>query len=118
MELSHAFPVRSMVFDEPNLVSHAGLALAMGLATRAGLIELSDRQLTVPGGRSRRRVEGICAGPGPAPTPSRTWRCWGTAAAIIARLETGLILQSHLCLLVAGLVVALAGALLVSSSPG
>ena len=39
-----------MVFDEPNLVSHAGLVPAMGLATRAGLIELADRRLTVPGG--------------------------------------------------------------------
>ena len=50
MQLSHVFPVRSMVFDEPNLVSHAGLVPAMGLATRAGLIELPDRHLTVPGG--------------------------------------------------------------------
>ncbi len=50
MQLSHAFPVRSAVFDEPNLVSHAGLVPAMGLAARAGLIELADRQLTVPGG--------------------------------------------------------------------
>jgi len=50
MQLSHAFPVRSVVFDEPNLVSHAGLVPAMGLATRAGLIELADRQLTMPGG--------------------------------------------------------------------
>jgi hypothetical protein len=39
-----------MVFDEPNLVSHAGLVPAMGLAARAGLIELADRHLTVPGG--------------------------------------------------------------------
>ena len=50
MQLSHAVPVRSAVFDEPNLVSHAGLVPAMGLAARAGLIELADRQLTVPGG--------------------------------------------------------------------
>ena len=39
-----------MVFDEPNLVSHAGLMPALGLATGAGLIELTDRRLTVPGG--------------------------------------------------------------------
>jgi len=39
-----------MVFDEPNLVSHAGLVPAMGLAERAGLIDLADRHLTVPGG--------------------------------------------------------------------
>ena len=41
-----------MVFDEPNLVSHAGLVPAMGLAGRVGLIELTDRQLTVAGADS------------------------------------------------------------------
>ena len=50
MQLSHVFPVRSMVFDEPNLVSHAGLVPAMAMAGKAGLIELTDRHLTVPGG--------------------------------------------------------------------
>ena len=50
MRLSHGVPVRSAVFDEPNLVSHAGLVPAMGLAARAGLIELTDRHLTVSGG--------------------------------------------------------------------
>ena len=50
MQLSHAFPVRSMVLDELNLVSHAGLVPAMSLAARAGLIELTDRHLSVPGG--------------------------------------------------------------------
>ena len=65
MQLSHVFPVRSMVFDEPNLVSHAGLVPAMAMAGKAGLIELADRHLTVawragPCGR----VEGICAGRG------------------------------------------------------
>jgi hypothetical protein len=50
MGLSHCVPVRTAVFDERNLVSHAGLVAAMGLATRAGLIELTDHHLTVPGG--------------------------------------------------------------------
>src|SRR4051794_18007716 len=50
MQLSHAFPVRSMVFDDPNLVSHAGLVPAMAITERAGLIELADRHLTVAGG--------------------------------------------------------------------
>ena len=50
MQLSHVFPVRSMVFDDPNLVSHAGLVPAMAIAEQAGLIELADRRLTVPGG--------------------------------------------------------------------
>jgi len=50
MQLSHAVPVRRAVFDEPNLVSHAGLVPAVRLASRAGLIDLVDRQLTVPAG--------------------------------------------------------------------
>src|SRR3954453_19126650 len=39
-----------MVFDEPNLVLHAGLVPAMSLAAKAGLLELADRQLSVAGG--------------------------------------------------------------------
>ncbi|HEY5150515.1 MAG TPA: IS1380 family transposase [Mycobacterium sp.] len=50
MQLSHAVPVRSVVFDEPSLVSHAGLVPAMALAERAGLQTLTDRQLSVAGG--------------------------------------------------------------------
>ena len=50
MQLSHAVPVRAAVFDEPTLVSHAGLVPAIGLAGRAGLIDLVDDWLTVPGG--------------------------------------------------------------------
>ncbi len=50
MQLSHVFPVRSMVFDEPNLVSHAGLVPAMSLAAKAGLTDLADRHLSVSGG--------------------------------------------------------------------
>jgi len=38
------------VFNEPNVVSHAGLVPAMGLARRAGLTELADRHLSVAGG--------------------------------------------------------------------
>ena len=64
MQLSHAFPVRSMVFDEPNLVSHAGLVPAMRLASRAELIELADRHLTVPGGAGHAglKVSALVAG--------------------------------------------------------
>jgi hypothetical protein len=50
MQLSHGVPVRIAVFDEPNLVSHAGLVPAMCLAARAGLIKLVERHLTVQGG--------------------------------------------------------------------
>lgn len=50
MRLSHVMPVRSAVFDEPSLVSHAGLVPVIGLVARAGLMELADRHVTVPGG--------------------------------------------------------------------
>ena len=51
--------------------------------SRAGLIELADQHLTVPGGAgSRGRVEGVCAGRGHGRrvrTRSPTWTCCGTA---------------------------------------
>jgi hypothetical protein len=43
-------PVRSAVFDDPSLVSSAGLVPALRLAQRAGLGELANRHLSVPGG--------------------------------------------------------------------
>src|SRR3954468_22134481 len=48
MQLSHTRPVVSATFDEPNLVSAAGLVPLMALAGKAGLRELVDERLTVP----------------------------------------------------------------------
>ncbi len=48
MQLSHIRPVLSATFDEPNLVSAAGLVPLMALADRAGLRELADERLSVP----------------------------------------------------------------------
>lgn len=48
MQLSHSRPVVSARFDEPNLVSAAGLIPLMALARRAGLGELADERLSVP----------------------------------------------------------------------
>jgi hypothetical protein len=48
MQLSHSRPVVSAVFDEPNLVSSAGLVPVMALAGKARLRELADERLTVP----------------------------------------------------------------------
>lgn len=48
MQLSHARPVASASFDEPNLVSAAGLVPLMGLARTAGLRELGDKHLSLP----------------------------------------------------------------------
>ncbi|MGI9092844.1 MAG: IS1380 family transposase [Mycobacteriales bacterium] len=50
MQLSHVDPVRSARFDDPSLVSYAGLVPALALARRAGVGELAGRHLTVPGG--------------------------------------------------------------------
>jgi hypothetical protein len=48
MQLSHTRPVSSAAFDEPNLVSCAGLVPVLGLARSAGLHELADGHLHVP----------------------------------------------------------------------
>src|SRR3954447_18547225 len=48
MQLSHTRPVMSATFDEPNLVSAAGLVPLMALARKAGLRELADERMSVP----------------------------------------------------------------------
>ena len=48
MQLSHTRPVASAVFDDPNLVSSAGLVPVVALARSAGLHGLADEQLSVP----------------------------------------------------------------------
>ncbi len=65
MQLFHAVPVRTAVFDEPTLVSHAGLVPAIALAGRAALIDLAHDWLTVPGGAghaARLKVSALVAG--------------------------------------------------------
>ena len=49
MQLSHARPVGSVTFDEPNLVSAAGLVPLVALAQSVGLRDLADAHLSVPG---------------------------------------------------------------------
>lgn len=49
MQLSHAVSRVDVVFDDPNLVSCAGLAPVVALAGRAGLAELVADTLTLPG---------------------------------------------------------------------
>src|SRR5450756_1263687 len=48
MQLSHTHPVRSAVFDDPNLVSSARLVPVLALARSAGLARLADQHLSVP----------------------------------------------------------------------
>jgi len=65
MQLSHSRPVASAVFDEPNLVSAAGLVPVMGLAARAGLRELADEWLSVPtdkGANAGLKISSLVAG--------------------------------------------------------
>jgi hypothetical protein len=50
MQLSHVAPVRSAQFDDPSLVSAAGLVPVLALGQRAGLGELAGAQPSVPGG--------------------------------------------------------------------
>ena len=47
MKLSHTLTATSAVFDDPNLVSSAGLVPMMALADAAGLRSLTDERLTV-----------------------------------------------------------------------
>lgn len=48
MQLSHTATATSATFDDPNLVSAAGLLPALTLATTVGLHTLADAHLTVP----------------------------------------------------------------------
>ena len=50
MQLSHVAPVRSARFDDPSLVSAAGLVPVVALGQRVGLGELAREHLSVPGG--------------------------------------------------------------------
>jgi Transposase DDE domain group 1 len=65
MQLSHGRPVAVAVFDEPNLVSAAGLVPVMGLARAAGLRQLADDHLSVPtdkGANAGLKVSSLVAG--------------------------------------------------------
>jgi len=69
MRLCHTQPVAGATFDEPNLVSAAGLVPVMRLAADAGLGELATGHLTVPtdkganaGGKVTALVCGMVAG--------------------------------------------------------
>jgi hypothetical protein len=69
MRLSHSRPVAAVTFDEPNLVSAAGLVPVLRLAQHAGLGSLADELLSVPtdkganaGGKVTALVAGMVAG--------------------------------------------------------
>ena len=65
MQLSHSPAATSAVFDEPNLVSAAGLVPVLRLARSAGLHMLADKQLRVPsdkGANAGLKVAALVAG--------------------------------------------------------
>lgn len=65
MQLSHTRPVAAARFDDPNLVSTAGLVPVMALAQRSGLHALADEHLTVPtdkGSNAGRKIASVVAG--------------------------------------------------------
>ena len=65
MQLSHTHPVRSAAFDDPNLVSSAGLVPMLALARSAGLGRLADQHLSVPtdkGANPGLKVSSLVAG--------------------------------------------------------
>ena len=65
MQLSHTGLSLSAAFDEPNLVSAAGLVPVMSLARKAGLGDLAQKRLSVPtdkGANAGRKVSSLVAG--------------------------------------------------------
>lgn len=65
MQLSHTRPVASAIFDDPNLVSCAGLVPVSALAQQCGLATLTDVHLSVPtdkGANAGAKVSCLVAG--------------------------------------------------------
>jgi hypothetical protein len=61
MQLFHTRPVGSAVFDEPNLVSGAGLVPLMALARRAGLAQLAETWMSVPTDKGANAGAKVCS---------------------------------------------------------
>src|ERR1700681_826644 len=65
MQLSHIRPVTAAKFDDPNLVSCAGLVPTVALAQQCELGALADERLTVPtdkGANAGRKITSLVAG--------------------------------------------------------
>jgi len=65
MQLCHRSRATSAVFDDPNLVSSAGLVPVIALASSAGLGELAQQHLSVPtdkGANAGLKVTSLVAG--------------------------------------------------------
>ena len=100
MQLSHTLRAGSAVFDDPNLVSAAGLVPVLKLADRAGLRRLADQHLSVPTDKGcERRVEGCLFGRGDGRWGGQHRRYGGVAA-----WRDGSDLQPGLCTVDVGVV--------------
>ena len=65
MQLSHSRPVASAIFDDPNLVSCAGLVPIVSLAQQCGLAALAEKHLSLPtdrGANAGAKVSALVAG--------------------------------------------------------
>src|SRR6476620_7154647 len=65
MQLSHIRPIAAAKFDDPNLVSCAGLVPTVALAQQCGLAVLADERLTVStdkGANAGRKITSLVAG--------------------------------------------------------
>lgn len=56
VQLSHTRPMKRVIFDDPNLVSAAGLVPVMTLAEKAGLAQLAEEHLSLPTDRGANRA--------------------------------------------------------------
>lgn len=59
VKLSHTLRATSAVFDDPNLVSSAGLVPVLALADSAGLRDLADEHLTDKGANAGLKVASL-----------------------------------------------------------
>src|SRR3954449_10246906 len=78
VQLSHTSGATSAVFDDPNLVSSAGLVPVVALAEAAGLRVLADEHLTMPGDKGANavsKVRSLVAGSIRAIEGTVDWEC-------------------------------------------
>jgi hypothetical protein len=81
VRLSHDPLKTSARFDDPNLVSRAGLVPVMGLAERAGLFALARAHVRIAGpceANAGLKIGCLVAGMAAGATASMTWTCSGT----------------------------------------
>jgi hypothetical protein len=61
MQASHSAAVTRARFDDPNLVSHAGLVPVMRLAEQIGMRDMVDRQMRIPGSTGANAGAKVCS---------------------------------------------------------